>query len=91
MTVKDLIYQICNDQGISFSQCAKNIGVSKGSLWNQMDHDNGMRIKIGTLVKDLEALGYQLVVVDSESDEEYILNGEDEDVVLDTSRRAEKW
>ena len=91
MTVKDIIYQICNDQGISFSQCARNIGVSKGSLWNQLDNDNGMRVKIGTLVRDLEELGCQLVVVDSETENEYVLDGEDDEVVLDGTRRHEGW
>jgi len=91
VTVKDVIYQICNDHGISFSQAATNLGKSQGSFWNQMDRKNGMGVKIGTLVKDLEELGCQLVVVDSETDNEYIIDGYDDEILLDRSRKHEDW
>lgn len=91
MTVKDIFHQICNDQGISFSQAARNIGVSKGSLYNQMSKKSGMRMRLETLIKDFEELGCQIFVVDSETGEEYILDGEDDGIELFGSRKHENW
>ena len=91
VTVKDIIHSICNEQGISLSQAAENIGMTRGALWSILGKNEGMNIKIGTLVRYIEELGCQLVVVSGETEEEYLLDGMSDDVVLDTSRRKEEW
>lgn len=85
MTVKDILYSVCNDREMSFSQAAENIGVSKGSLGNQMRHENGMKMKLETVIRDFGMLECEVYVIDAQTGAEYILDGDDDEVELFTA------
>lgn len=89
MTVKDILYSVCNDRAMSMSQAAENIGVSKGSLGNQMRNDDGMRMLLRTVINHFGMLECEIYVVDSITGSEYILDGDDEEVELFTAHRMD--
>ena len=92
MNVKDIIFSICNDKGISFSQAAKNMGISKGSLYNQVTRDEGMRLRVETLIRYLDELECEIIITDTLTENEYVLDGFGEDVELDRKRDADnQW
>lgn len=92
MTVKDILFSVCNDKQITFSEAAKNIGVSKGSLYNQLNRDDGMRIRLETLIRYFGDLECEIVIVDSLTENEYVLDGYDEGVELDRAKRKDnEW
>ena len=92
MNVKDIIFSICNDKGISFSQAAKNMGISKGSLYNQVTRDEGMRLRVETLIRYLDELECEITITDTLTENEYVLDGFGEDVELNRKREADnQW
>lgn len=79
MTVKDVIECICIQRGVSKSELALSMGMKKRSnLLTPVYRDDGMGIRIRTLVEWLDKLGYQLVVSPVDDGEEMILDGESE-------------
>ncbi len=92
MTVKDALYQICNDKGISFSDAAKAIGVSKGSLYNQMHREDGLRLRVETLIRYFGDLECDIVIVDSLTESEYVIDDFDEGIELDRKKSKDnEW
>ena len=92
MNVKDIIFSICNDKGISFSQAAKNMGISKGSLYNQVTRDEGMRLRVETLIRYLDELECEITITDTLTENEYVLDGFEEDIELDRKRDVDnRW
>lgn len=86
MTVKDILFSVCNDKGISFSDAAKAIDVSKGSLYSQAKRDDGMRLRVETLIRYFEALECEITITDTLTEKEYYLDGYDEEVELDRKK-----
>ena len=91
MTVKDIMHSICNDRGISLNEAAQNIGISRGSLWNQLNRNGGMRVRLETLIRYLGDLECEVYVMDPMTEEEYMLDGYEEDVRLERSKNFEGW
>lgn len=91
MTLKNIMNNICNDQDISRSQAARNIGMTPGAFFSIMNRNSGMNIKIGTLVEYLDALMCEVVIRDFETGEEYILDFSDEEVEIHTSKKKQGW
>lgn len=91
MTVKDIFRSMCNGRGISFSQAAENIGISKGALWNRMSNNDGMNVKLENLIRYFGEMECEIYVVDSLTEEEWLLDGEDECVELDRKKCLEEW
>ena len=90
MTVKDIFYQMCNDKEITFSEAAENIGISKGSLYNQMKREDGMRIRLDTLIRYFGDLECEIYISDAVTGMEYILDGEDEEVRLKRANNRDR-
>lgn len=91
MTVKDVFHSVCNLKGISLSQAAENIGIRQGTLWNQLDSEDGMNIKIGTLVRYLAELDCEIYVSIFDDDVELLVDGDDEEIALDGAKNREGW
>jgi len=92
MTVKDIMWQVCNDKEITLSEAAENIGISKGSLYNQMKKEDGMRIRLDTLIRYFGSLECEIYISDAVTGVEYILDGEDEEVKLRFAKnRDNSW
>ena len=79
MTVKNIIEVICIQRGVSKSELAQDMGLKRRSdLLTPIYKDDGMGIRVRTLVEWLDKLGYQLVVTPVDDGEEMILDGESE-------------
>lgn len=79
MTVKNIIEVICIQRGVSKSELAQDMGLKRRSdLLTPIYKDEGMGVKVRTLIDWLEKLGYQLVVTPVDDGEEMILDGENE-------------
>lgn len=79
MTVKNIIEVICIQRGVSKSELAHDMGLKRRSdLLTPIYKDEGMGVKVRTLIDWLEKLGYQLVITPVDDGEEMILDGENE-------------
>lgn len=79
MTVKEIIEIISVQTGLSKSELARKIEMKqKENLLVPLSRDDGMGIRVRTLVEWLDKLGYQLVVTPVDDGEEMILDGENE-------------
>lgn len=78
MTVKNFIQFLCEQKEISMSTLAARIGISEKTLYATLQRNDGMGMKVSTLVKWLDALEYQIVLQSFNEDEEAIIDGEDE-------------
>lgn len=79
MTVKNIIEVICIQRGVSKSELAQDMGLKRRSdLLTPIYKDEGMGVKVRTLIDWLEKLGYQLVVTPVDDGEEMVLDGENE-------------
>lgn len=79
MTVKNIIEVICIQRGVSKSELAQDMGLKRRSdLLTPIYKDEGMGVKVRTLIDWLEKLGYQLVITPVDDGEEMILDGENE-------------
>lgn len=72
MTAIEIIHSVMQNTNTSFGELAEyaNLG-SKSNVHQMLSLRNDL--KVGTFVKMLEALGYQLIVQSAETDEEEIL------------------
>ena len=91
MTVKDIMHSICNGRGISLREAAGNMGIHQSTIWRQLDRNNGMTIKLETLIRYLGDLECEVYVLDPMTEEEYILDGFEEEVKLERSKNFEGW
>lgn len=89
MTVRDIMYSVCNERRMSLSQAAENIGVSKGSLANQMRNNEGMNMLLKTVINHFLMLECEVMIVDSQTGTEYVLDGDDEEVEIFTAHRTD--
>lgn len=79
MTVKEIIEIISVQTGLSKSELARKIEMKqKENLLVPLSRNDGMGIRVRTLVEWLDKLGYQLVVTPVDYGEEMILDGENE-------------
>ena len=79
MTVKNIIEVICIQRGVSKSELAQDMGLKRRSdLLTPIYKDEGMGVKVRTLIDWMEKLGYQLVITPVDDGEEMILDGENE-------------
>ena len=76
MTVKELITVVCERSGITVSELADKLQINKSTVSHTLSRNDGMSMKVENLVKWLEALDYQIVIMSPADDEELILDGE---------------
>ena len=77
MTVKDIVITLCKERGLSQEQlAAKMCKRGRTSIAVPLLRRDGMGMKVETLVEWLDALDCQLVVVGTEDEDEYVLDGD---------------
>ena len=80
MTIKDFINSICLQKEISLAGLAMKLNVNKKTLYSLLSRNDGMSITVAKLVEWLDELDMQLTIEGLNEDEEYILDGEFEDI-----------
>lgn len=84
MTVKDIIVMLCKEHELSNEQLATELGyASKSNIAVPLSREEGMNMKVSTLIRWLEALDAELSVYSVSSEEEFVLNGESEGVTYE--------
>ena len=78
MTIKNFIQFLCEQKEVSMSTLAAQMGISEKTLYTTLQRNDGMGMKVSTLVKWLENLDYQIVLQSFNEDDEAIIDGEDE-------------
>lgn len=82
MTVKNFIYTLCIKNGMTQTEMANNLGVSKSNLYNALNRDDGMNMRLSTFIDWLDNIDCQLFIEDLNSDEEYYLDGLDDGTTM---------
>lgn len=79
MTVYDVVKEVCKARQMSQSDFAERVGVTAGNLSRAIRKNDGMDMKVSTLLAWLAEMDCEITVYDSEIDDEYYLDGESED------------
>lgn len=81
MTTKEVIISLSKQAGITQEQLAFKLGYkSQSNIAALLSRNDGMSIKLETLIKWLEELNAQLVVQPLNGDDDLILDGDDEGI-----------
>ena len=87
MTVKDVLYSILNRRGMKISDFASDAGVDRRNIHIALSRKDGMGMKVETLLTLLDALDCELTITDTETGEDYLLDGEAEGIDYERNKR----
>lgn len=78
MTVKNLILTLLQNSGITQEELANRLEYkSQSNIAVPLSRNEGMGMKVETLIRWVEALDAQIVIQQMSNDEELVLDGED--------------
>lgn len=72
MDVKDFIDMITDEEEIPKSVIAEKAGIDKRALYSLLSRDNGMGMTVRKFVELAESLGYQVLLSNGETGDEYL-------------------
>lgn len=79
MTVTECVKILLTSQGLTPRELAERIEYAgQGAITTALSRDDGMGMRVKTLIRYLEAMDTQLLVVSLNDDEELVLDGESE-------------
>lgn len=76
MDVKDFIDMIICEEEIHKSEVAERAGINRKTLYTLLSRDNGMGMSLREFVELTDNLGYQILLSNGETGDEYIFDGE---------------
>jgi hypothetical protein len=76
MTVKEIVETLCSRNNISFTEFAEVAGVSNKTVSCTLSRNDGMGMKVETLIRWLDNFSYQLIIQSPEDEDDLILDGE---------------
>lgn len=76
MDVKDFIDMIICEEDIYKSEVAERAGINRKTLYTLLSRDNGMGMSLREFVELTDNLGYQILLSNGETGDEYIFDGE---------------
>lgn len=79
MDVKDFIDMITDEKEIPKSVIAEKAGIDKRALYSLLSRDNGMGMTVRKFVELAESLGYQVLLSNGETGDEYLFDGESDE------------
>ena len=79
MDVKDFIDIITDEEEIPKSVIAEKAGIDKRALYSLLSRDNGMGMTVRKFVELAESLGYQVLLSNGETGDEYLFDGESDE------------
>lgn len=79
MDVKDFIDMITDEEEIPKSIIAEKAGIDKRALYSLLSRDNGMGMTVRKFVELAESLGYQVLLSNGETGDEYLFDGESDE------------
>lgn len=79
MTVAECVKILLTSQGLTQRELAERIEYAgQGAITTALSRDDGIGMRVKTLIRYLEAMDAQLLVVSLNDDEELVLDGESE-------------
>jgi len=79
MDVKDFIDMITDEEEIPKSEIAEKADIDKRALYSLLSRDNGMGMTVRKFVELAESLGYQVLLSNGETGDEYLFDGESDE------------
>ena len=79
MDVKDFIDMIACEEEITKSEIAERAGINEKTLYSMLSRENGMGMTVSKFVELAESLGYQVVLSNGETGDEYLFDGESDE------------
>lgn len=79
MTSKEIIKKIMRIEGLTYEEMARRLNYSsRDVIYKTINNKDGMSMKLETFVNWLEVLNAEIVIQPFNSDDEYVLDGEEE-------------
>ena len=79
MTSKEVLQKLMRIDNVTYEEMAKRLGYSsKSTIYQMLNNDNGMNMKLKTFLSWLEMLDAEIIIQPFNSDAEYVLDGEEE-------------
>lgn len=79
MDVKDFVDMITDEEEIPKSVIAERTGINEKTLYTLLSRDNGMGMTVRKFVELAESLGYQILLSNGETGDEYLFDGESDE------------
>lgn len=79
MDAKDFIDMIRSEEEITLHEVAERAEVNERTLSTQLSRDNGMGMSLRKFVELAESLGYQVILSNGETGDEYLFDGESDE------------
>lgn len=79
MDVKDFIDMITCEEEITKSEIAERAGINEKTLYSMLSRENGMGMTVSKFVELAESLGYQVILSNGETGDEYLFDGESDE------------
>ena len=83
MTVKDIITHYCKERNITKTYLAQMLGVTKERLYTALSRENGMNMRVSTLLDWLEKMDYEVEIEPINGGEGLVLDGEDDSFLFE--------
>ena len=90
MTPRDVIIERQNKESISQTELARKLELKQGTIATMLARDEGIKMRVETFVKILDALDCDLVVLpryDMDEDIEYLIDCDSEEIDYKRFRR----
>lgn len=79
MTNKEIIQKLMRNENMTYEEMARRLNYSsKSTVHRMINYKDGMSMRLETFLSWLEELGAEIVIQPFNSDDEYVLDGEEE-------------
>lgn len=76
MTSKEIVKKLMRIEGLNHGELTKRLNYSSRAVfYKTLNNDDGMNMKLKTLIKWLDELDAQIVIQPLNSDDEFLLDG----------------
>lgn len=74
MTSREIVYDLFRKTGLTNSQYARMLGLSRAALWDRINTMKAKNMTVSVFSEMVNALGYYVVVMQNPPDDVYIVD-----------------
>lgn len=74
MTSREIVYDLFRKSGLSNSQYARMLGLSRAALWDRINTMKAKDMTVSVFSEMVNALGYYVVIMQNPPDDVYIVD-----------------
>lgn len=78
MDVKDFVEMVMEEDEISLRKIAEKANFHEKTFYSFLNRNNGMGISVNKFIQLTEKLGYQVILSNGETGDEYVFDGEND-------------